>query len=49
MGQFDGAAPCHGKNNHIDLSLGYVRAKAEEDAYRKAGNGACVLPPGLGS
>jgi hypothetical protein len=48
-GHFDGTGPGHGKNNYIDFLLGEVRTKAEEEAYRKAGNGACVLPPGPGS
>jgi hypothetical protein len=48
-GHFDGTAPGHGKKNYIDFLLGEVRTKAQEDAYRKAGNGACVLPPGPGS
>ena len=48
-GHFDGTGPGHGKNNYIDFLLGEVRTKAQEDAYRKAGDGACVLPPGPGS
>ena len=48
-GHFDGTAPGHGKNNYIDFILGDVHTKAEEDAYRKAGDGVCALPPGPGS
>lgn len=52
-GHFDGTAPGHGKNNHPDFKLGEVHNKAEEAAYRKAGNGACTIPddpgPGPGS
>jgi hypothetical protein len=48
-GHFDRTAPRHGKKNYIDFLLGEVRTKAQEDTYRKAGNGACVLPPDPGS
>ncbi len=48
-GHFDGTAPGHGKNNSPDFVLGRVNNKAEADAFRKAGDGACECPGGPGS
>ncbi len=48
-GHFDGTAPGHGPKNYVDFKLGDVHNKAEEAAYRKAGDGACEVPEGPGS
>jgi hypothetical protein len=48
-GHLDGTGPGHGKNNAIDFVKGEVHNKQEEEAFRRAGDGACADAPGPGS
>lgn len=45
----NGTDSSHGQRNYVDFKLGDVSTKAQEDAYRKAGDGACNVPSTPGS